>query len=281
MILIADSGSTKTSWRLVAKNGEIQQFTSVGFNPLHEAENSMISTIQASVATQIIEKNAIEDVFFYSTGCGTAPQAKKMKFVLKSCFANANIEVFDDMIGAARSLCNKNEGIVGILGTGSNSCYYDGEKITQTKGGLGLTLGDEGSGAYLGQKLLSDFLNEEMPHALAQKLQKRYHLEKATIFENVYAKPYPNRYLAQFAKFLFDHKQEFYCTNLVYQAMLTFFEKTICKYPNYQATKVHFTGSIAFWFSAYLQKAAAEKNVNLGIVAEEPIAGLLLYHTKN
>jgi glucosamine kinase len=277
MLLIADSGATKTAWRYVAANGSITQFQTVGFNPLLESEDSIQRTIRQEIFAKV-PSQTLTNVFFYGAGCGTASQANHMKNVLQKCFEAAQIAVFDDMLGAARSLCNKKTGLVGILGTGSNACLYDGQNIVSTKGGLGLQLGDEGSGAYLGRQLIMDFLNEEMPPHLATIFGQRYALEKANIFEAVYAKPYPNRYLAQFAKFLFDHRQDFYCDKVVYEAMLLFFDKTICKYPNYSQYQVHFTGSVAFWFSSILQRAAQTRGATLGIVSENPMAGLLLYH---
>ncbi len=283
MLLIADSGSTKTSWRYVASSGVIQQFQTVGFNPLHETEESILSNLQTQLVQHL--QQPVEQIFFYGAGCGTEAQVNKMQKVISLAFPNTQVAIFDDMLAAARSLCLHKAGIVGILGTGSNSCNYDGKQLTATKGGLGLQLGDEGSGAYLGRKLIMDYLNEEMPTPLIPIFEKRYGLTttnaKSIVFENVYAKPYPNRYLAQFAKFLFDHRQEAYCMQVVYDSFLLFFDKTICKYPHHNTLPIHFTGSIAFWFSGILRQAATQRQLTVGIISEEPIAGLLLYHQAN
>lgn len=299
MILIADSGSTKTSWRYIDTSQQIYQAKTVGFNPYFEAASSIAAEIQQKLLPQLpqLEKllgisefsNNLQ-VFYYGTGCGQAETCQIIHIALATCFPNATVFVAEDMLAAARGLAGKEAGIVCILGTGSNSCLYDGEKIVETVGGLGIMLGDEGSGAYLGKQLLKDYLNNEMPQLIRNRFDKRFKTTKAEILTNIYSKPYPNRYMATFAKFLFDNKSEYYCSQLTHDCFIDFFDKTIAKYimeisqkPHYEEPnyKVHFTGSIAFYFSDYLLRIAQERKIMIGNIAEEPIAGLALFHTLN
>jgi N-acetylglucosamine kinase-like BadF-type ATPase len=283
MLLIADSGSTKTSWRYIDSDNQIYQARTIGFNPYLESVEGISSEIIKSLLPQLPSFAKFSQVFYYGTGCGQELQANKMKDALQSCFSDARISVSEDMLGAARGLCGRESGIVCILGTGSNSCFYDGEKITQIKGGLGLILGDEGSGATLGKQLVKDYLDNCLPNSIKDKFEKRFKLTsdtaKGIIFENVYSKPYPNRYLASFAKFLADNKSDAYCSAVIHQCFLKFFENTIAKYPNNKNYKIHFTGSIAFYLSDYLRRIANEQGFTIGNIVEEPIAGLTLYHS--
>jgi glucosamine kinase len=291
MILIADSGSTKTSWRYIDAAQQIYQAKTVGFNPYFETAPGIAATIQQTLLPQLsklTEFSGVSQIFYYGTGCGQPETCQIIHTALAICFPNATIFVAEDMLAAARGLAGKEVGIVCILGTGSNSCLYDGEKIIQTVGGLGIMLGDEGSGAYLGKQLLKDYLNDEMPQLIRNRFDKRFKTTKAEILTHIYSKPYPNRYMATFAKFLFDNKSEYYCSQLTHDCFIDFFDKTIAKYmmgisqhphdkiPNY---KVHFTGSIAFYFSDYILRIAKERKIMIGNIAEEPIAGLALFHT--
>jgi glucosamine kinase len=281
MLLIADSGSTKTSWRYVSPYQEIIQAETVGYNPFFQAENEIIQSISTELLPQLPPVSPIQEIYFYGAGCSTHHNILKMQTALKTVFPDALVFVADDMEGAARSLCQREAGIVAILGTGSNSAFYDGEKIMRTVGGLGVWLGDEGSGAYMGKKLLQDFLNEEMPTYLAEKLQKRYELTRANILDNVYAKPYPNRYLAQLSKFLFDHRHEEYPAHIITQCFADFYDKAIAKYENATAYPIHFTGSLAFYFSDFVRRVGQAKGYHIGKIVENPAAGLALFHHQN
>lgn len=291
MILIADSGSTKTSWRYIDAAQQIYQAKTVGFNPYFETAPSIAAEILQTLLPQLpelTEFSKVSQIFYYGTGCGQTETCQIIHTALATCFPSATIFVAEDMLAAARGLAGKEVGIVCILGTGSNSCLYDGEKIIETVGGLGIMLGDEGSGAYLGKQLLKDYLNDEMPQLIRNRFDKRFKTTKAEILTNVYSKPYPNRYMATFAKFLFDNRSEYYCSQLTHDCFSDFFDKTIAKYmmgssknphekiPSY---KIHFTGSIAFYFSDYLLRIAQERKLKIGNIAEEPIAGLALFHT--
>jgi glucosamine kinase len=282
MILIADSGSTKTSWRFISQTHEIHQAKTVGFNPYFEKPTEIAQTIHQTLLPQLSKSvDTIEQVYFYGAGCSQKLQKEVMKIALQTCFSKAICVVEDDMLGAARSLSGTQASIICILGTGSNSCFYDGKILAKNLGGLGLILGDEGSGADFGRALLKAYFNEELPPDLHQKFEQRFQPQKAVVFDHVYSKPYPNRYLATFSKFLFDNKAHAYCSRLVYDCLSTFLEKTVLKYPNHETYKVHFTGGIAFYYSSLLRQVAQDKGIIVGNIAEEPIAGLTLYHLEN
>ncbi len=278
MILIADSGSTKTDWRLVKPEKPIQQARCAGFNPFYQTENQIVEELEKVLAPQVPYTEILE-IFYYGAGCSTLANRQVVERACRAVFPNLEkIEVQTDLLGAARALCGRTEGIACILGTGSNAAFYDGEEIAFNLPNLGFILGDEGSGAYLGKRLIQDFLHNEMPENILTFFQKRYALNRELIVENVYKKPFPNRYLANYAKFLFDHLADPYCYRTVYESFTLFFDKTVCKYPNFETFPVHFTGSIAFYFSNILRQVANDKGLVLRNILETPIAGLTLYH---
>jgi glucosamine kinase len=281
MILIADSGSTKTSWRLLMPNDAVLQARTVGISPYFQNTESIIQTLNELYYSQlqptIQSEKEITQIYFYGTGCSTPERCQTVHDALRHVFSVAQIEVHTDILGAARGLCGKEAGIACILGTGSNSVLYGGGNIIQSTVNLGFWLGDEGSGSYLGRQLVIDFLYKDLPKNLHQLFEKRYKLSRNEVLENI-NKPFPNRYFASFSKFLFDHLREPYCYQLVYQAFDLFFEKHICKYDNYESYKVHFTGSVAFYYANVLRQVANDKGIALKNIMEEPAAGLVLYH---
>lgn len=278
MILIADSGSTKTDWRLVKPNQQIEQARCAGFNPFYQTESQIVTELETSLVSQI-PLTEISEIFYYGAGCSTLENQQTVERACRAVFSNLKkIEVQTDLLGAARALCGRRAGIACILGTGSNAAFYDGGKIAFQLPNLGFILGDEGSGAYLGKRLIQDFLHSEMPDNILAFFQKRYSLNREIIVENVYKKPFPNRYLASFAKFLFDHLADPYCYQIVYESFVLFFDKTVCKYPNFETYPVHFTGSVAFYFSNILRQVANDKGIAVRNILETPIAGLTLYH---
>jgi glucosamine kinase len=279
-ILIAESGSSKTDWRFVGNNGGITQIKTIGFNPYYQDEESIFNEINLNVAPKITEK--IDSIFYYGTGITNIEKAKIIENALKRVFSEAVITVKDDLIAAARALCLNETGIACILGTGSNSCLFDGEKIVAQVPSLGFWLGDEGGGGYLGKELIKRYIRQELPPEIYQKFVSRYgQLERTEILDKAYRQPFPNRYFSSFSKFLFDNRYQPYIYQLVYDAFLLFFEKNVLKYENYESNKVHFTGSIAFYYSDILKKAAKKYNITIGVIMESPIAGLALYHKTN
>ncbi|MES2794738.1 MAG: N-acetylglucosamine kinase [Bacteroidota bacterium] len=276
-ILIAESGSSKTDWRLIDNEGNISQFKTLGFNPYYQEEESIFLEVSENVIPYI--KIEINKIFYYGTGITNADKSRIIQNVFERAFSNATIEINDDMVAAARSLCGNEAGIACILGTGSNSCFYDGQKIANQIPPLGFWLGDEGSGGYLGKELIKKYIRKELSDEIQQKFIKKFgNLERTEILDRAYKQPFPNRYFAGFSKFLFDNRADPTIYLIVLEAFSQFFEKSVVKYPNYQNYKVHFTGSVAFYYSDILRKTATKYGVTIGVILESPIAGLVLYH---
>jgi N-acetylglucosamine kinase-like BadF-type ATPase len=196
-------------------------------------------------------------------------------------FAEAEIEVGWDLLAAARALCGNEPGIACILGTGSNSCLYDGEKIIGNVANLGWILADEGSGTYIGKKFIFDYFRLNIPESLARQFHERFPWTREEVLEKAYQQEKPGAFLASFMKFIFQHLKEPYCYNLVYRGFSDFYENIIMKYENYKNLKVHFTGSVAFYFSDILRQVANDKGITVKNILEGPIAGLTLFHQKD
>ena len=281
-MLIADSGATKADWRFVDKNGNVSGFSTAGLSPLFWTSQEMTREINKRFPKKVKAelKNKKTKVFFYGTSCSSASRIKIVQSAIKKVFPSSLPIINHDILASARALLGRNEGIACILGTGSNSCYYDGKKITQTKGGLTYILGDEGSGAHIGMEFIKAFLNNELPETVHKTFLKEYRLTKDKIFDAVYKKKYPNRFLASFAKFIYEHSSDPFVKKLVTQCMNEFFEKTICKYDNYRNVPVGFVGSIANNFRDILFKVANEKAVTINKIINSPIDELVKFHLK-
>jgi len=282
MILIADSGSTKTAWRLIDGHGKIHQMTSEGLNPLHLSMDEITEHIRESIlAPDQFSAGSVEKVFFYGAGCTPGEASDRMTNVLSSSFPQANVEVADDMLAVARGVCGHDPGIACILGTGSNSCMFDGTAITFKVPALGFILGDEGSGAWLGKSFLASFIRNELPVDLASRFKKQYKADRGDILQSVYRGERPAAYLAGFSRFLFRHRSDPYVSRLVYRGFGEFLEKNVIRYDNYASLPVHFSGSIAFYYASILRKAASDKGITVRNIVEGPIAGLALYHQQS
>jgi len=278
MILIADSGASKTDWRIIDENGTVDQARTSGLNPFYMDREAIKLEIEASLKPMIT--NEINHIYFYGAGCSTEHNCKVITDTLSSLFPEASISVDHDLLGAARALCNREAGIACILGTGANSCLYDGNNITDNIPSLGYILGDEGSGSHMGKTLLADFVRDEIPTHLKDALISQFNITREMILENVYQNPNPIQFLAGFAKFICSNLKETYIYNLVYSSIEEFFEKNIYKYPNYKAHKVHFCGAVAFHLNSVIRKIATDKDITVGNIIESPIAGLTVYHNK-
>ncbi|ELR68087.1 hypothetical protein C900_01166 [Fulvivirga imtechensis AK7] len=279
MILIADSGSTKTDWRLIDEKGDIQQYKSEGINPYLQRSEEIRIQINETLKPQV---NApVAELFFYGAGCSSAHNKLMLKEIFEEAFPGTAIHVNHDLMAAARALCGHEAGIACILGTGANSCFYDGEEIKANVPSLGYVMGDEGSGAWLGKELLSAFLREELSADVAGRLLKRFDLNRDNILENIYQKPMPSRYLAGFSKFIFQNIKDPGLYRTVYRGFELFLEKNVEKYNRYGELPVHFTGSVAFYYSNILRQVANDMGIVVKNIVETPIAGLTLYHQKN
>jgi N-acetylglucosamine kinase-like BadF-type ATPase len=276
MILIADSGGSKTDWRLIQKNGSIGQANTPGFNPYYQHIDDLKRNLKESVSPLVNEK--VSKIFFYGAGVSSIKNQLTIKSTFLEFFPEAQIEIGWDLLAAARALCGHEPGIACIMGTGSNSCLYDGEKITDNVANLGWILADEGSGANIGKKFLIDYLRKKMPTPLSELFHKRFPLTREEFLEKIYQQEKPSAFLASFAKFIFQHLKDPYCYQLVYSSFTEFYENNVMKYDNYKNLRVHFTGSIAFYFSDILRQVANDKGITVKNILEGPIAGLTLFH---
>lgn len=277
--LIADSGSTKTDWRIINEN-EVIEVKTVGFNPYYQEAESIANELKTSLLPCFSCK--IDEVYYYGTGVTNDEKAQVIKDALLYIFPDLkHIEAHSDVIGAARALCGHEAGIASILGTGSNSCYFDGEKITFQVPPLGFWLGDEGSGGHLGKSLVLAYLHKEMPAEIRTKFEEKFGvLDRLTILENAYHKPFPNRYFASFSRFIHDNLNDKFCENLARKCFIEFFEKYIEKYPMKSETQVNFVGSVAYYYEGLIREVAEIKEIKVGKILETPIQGLAEFHSK-
>lgn len=277
MILIADSGSTKTDWCLVEHGEVLQQIFTKGTNPFFQSEEEISNEIAANLLPQL--KTAETDaVYFYGAGCAFPDKIETVRrAILRHLQVKGEVEVSTDMLAAARGLCGHRAGIACIMGTGSNSCYYDGEKIVQNVSPLGFILGDEGSGACLGKLLVGDILKNQMTPELKEKFLSQFNLTPADIIDRVYRKPFPNRFLASLSPFLAQNLNEPCIHSLVLNSFKSFLKRNVMQY-DYQNHEVHFIGSVAYYYKDVLAQATDEMGIRLGTILKSPMEGLIAYH---
>lgn len=277
MILLADSGSTKTEWCAADGATERCRITTRGTNPFFQTAEEIGREVDDSLLPRL-GNHPIDRIRFYGAGCAFADKIAVIRDVLTARFPAAKIEVGSDMLGAARALCGRDAGIACILGTGSNSCLYDGTEITANVSPLGFILGDEGSGAVLGRTLVGDCLKNQLPAGLKEKFLKRFELTPAEILERVYKKPFPNRFLAGLSPFLAENIDVPEIRALVGGSFSAFLRRNVLQYPGCRELPVHFTGSVAYYYKGILEEAAAESGLRIGTVVRTPMEGLVRYH---
>ena len=276
MILIADSGSTKTDW-CVAKDGfTVKRFTTQGINPYHQDERRINGIVLDELLPQTGEYK-LKKIVFYGSGCRdeTIPT---MKNILYSAFNNnVEVEIYSDLLGAARAICGHEEGIACILGTGSNSCLYDGKKIVGNIPPLGYILGDEGSGASLGKIFINEIFKNSQMNDLKKEFLQVLKMTEGDIIDRVYRQPMANRFLASLAPFIHSHIERHEVNEIVTENFRQFLLKNVKRYHR-DDLQVSFIGSIAWHFKSQLLQSALEENVYVGSVEKSPMAGLLRYH---
>ncbi len=280
MIAIVDGGSTKCDWVILENTGKVSQKTeSVGFNP---------NIISADLIPQEIEKNPhlfliknqLDYVYFYGSGCGTAENALLVETQLQKVFPYAKVTVKEDLTAAAYAAYKGKPAIVCILGTGSNSCYFDGKSIRRDLPSLGFLIGDEGSGSAIGKHLVRRFFMKKLPQDLHQEFVETYHLTIDDAIKNMYHNPRANAYLAEFNKFVIQRKQHPYFQNMVFDEMKNFFEYQVLPYEEAREAEINFIGSIAYYYEDVLRAAAAELNLTVGHIVQKPIESLVEFHKK-
>lgn len=276
--LIADSGSTKTEWCLI-KNKTKTSFTTQGMSPYFVNE-TQAEQILSNEVIPMLKRNKIEEIFFYGTGCKNPANIQMFKKVFKKMFAGATITVDNDLSGAAKGLCGDEKGIACILGTGSNSCFYNGKKIVKNSPGLGFILGDEGSGAYLGKKVIQHYLYRIFDAELMEKFDAAYQTTDNEILESVYKKPLPNRYLASFVGFLVKNRGHYMIENIIEDGINDFFFTHVTRYQESAKFPIHFTGGIAYGFREVVEQLCVNYHLHPGNFLRTPMEGLIKYHQK-
>ncbi len=281
MLVIADSGSTKTDWRFADEDGTIL-FTkqTVGFNPYFHQSDFIGNEIYQNFMEINMRLLSVTKVFFYGAGCSSPERNQVVEDGLKMVFSNAQIHVEHDLLGACRALFGDTAGIACIIGTGSNSCIWDGQKIVENIPSHGYILGDEGSGAKLGMELLKLYFKNEMPTNVADSFLKKFKPVDSDIIKKVYQGTNPNVYLASYAKFYSEHKEDVILSGIVYKALYDFFYQRILKYDNCKDYSVGFVGSIAYNFQHLLNRIAAHHGMEVDRIEPSPINALVAYHAK-
>lgn len=276
MILIADSGSTKTDWCLVENGENILRFQTRGTNPFFQTEEEILEEIETGLLPGLkgVEPSSVH---FYGAGCAF-PEKNEIIRRAVSRHLPVPVEVGSDLLAAARALCGDRPGIACILGTGSNSCQYDGKEIVKNVSPLGFILGDEGSGAVLGKLLIGDVLKDQLPPALKELFLSQYELTPALIMDRVYRQPFPNRFLAGFSPFILEHLDEPAVWELVTRSFLAFFTRNVKQY-DYFDLPVHLAGSVAWHYQTVLKEIALDLGIRLGTIIQSPMEGLIRYHS--
>lgn len=275
--LIADSGSTKTEWCLVGGKS-VKTFYTLGLSPYFLSAEQIEYIITEELKPKM-KKAEPDEIFFYGTGCSNAENVKLVKKAIRKVFPSASsVSVDHDLMGAAKALCGNEKGIACILGTGSNSCYYNGRKIIKNSPGLGYVLGDEGSGAYLGRKVIQYFLYNTFDGDLMDRFNAKFNTNSDEILTAVYKKPLPNRYLASFALFLAENRGHYMIENIIEDGFNDFFFNHIYKYRESWTLPIHFTGSVAYGFRDVLKDLCNSYELELGKVIKKPMDGLVKFH---
>ena len=279
MLLIADSGSTKTDWCLCNQGAIVQNIQTQGINPYHQTEEAIEEVLRKELLPQFEAQSSQPRVIFYGSGCANETACNRIKEALFKVLGTENVTVHSDLLGAARALCGHEEGIACVLGTGSNSCLYNGKEITANTPPLGYILGDEGSSAVLGRRLVGDCLKNQLPEAIRDEFLAEYQLTQEIILEKVYRQPLANRFLASLTPFLSKHREVPEVHKLLVESFTDFFVRNVKQYRR-PWLPIHFVGSIANAFPAELKEAAESLGMELGTILQSPMEGLIKYHSE-
>lgn len=277
MILIADSGSTKTDWRLCDNGTTLKSIQTQGINPYHQTEEAIEQVLLEELQPQLGEP-ALEEIFFYGAGCANETAINRVKEAIQKVLHTTRVTIHSDLLGAAKALCGNEEGIVCVLGTGSNSCLYNGKEIIANIPPLGYILGDEGSSAVLGRRLVGDCLKNQLPESVREEFLNEYKLTQEIILEKVYRQPLANRFLASLTPFLSKHREVPEVHRLLIESFVDFFVRNVKQYRR-PWLPIHFVGSIANAFASELKEAAESLGMEIGVIMQSPIEGLVKYHS--
>jgi len=275
MLLIADSGSTKVDWRALHSDGSVQEVTTAGINPFFQTEEQIIYELQQHLLPDV--SASVNEIHFYGAGVSSPEKILVLQNCFRKVFPKARAFAYTDLLAAARALCGHKPGIAAILGTGANSCFYDGKDIVDNVPACGFILGDEGSGAVLGKKFISDYLKRQLPAEISTLFTQKYGLNYNSIIERVYRQPFPNRFLATFSVFLNENRTDPYINRLLKTNFEEFFTRNIIQY-DYKKYSVNLVGSVAFHYSEIIKEVAAQNKIKIGTILKSPIDGLVEYH---
>lgn len=280
MKLIADCGSTKIDWCLLENGSVARRFNTTGINAVMLTEEEIRQRLLLELQPLIdADADAISEIFFYGAGCISPDVCRNVERALRAVIPGVGqVDVRTDLLAAARALCGHVPGIACIMGTGSNSCWYDGREIRENVSPLGFILGDEGSGAVLGKLFLGDVLKNQLRPELTEEFLREYNLDRMTVIRRVYREPAANRFLASVVPFLSAHIAEPRIHRLVLDAFRAFFRRNVCQYPHYDRLPVNFVGSVAFYFQDILRDAAEQCSCTVGTVIKSPMEGLVKFH---
>ena len=278
MIIIADGGSTKTNWCLVTEEGKKVYFNTEGYNPYFSDEEYIIQSLKENLPTDL-DLAAITEVNYYGAGCSTADKRQIVENAMQAVFTHSKINVGHDLLAAARALLGNTEGFAAILGTGTNTCIYDGKDVANNIDSGAYILGDEGSGCYIGKKLLTDYIRGYMPEAVRKNFWDTFQLTPDDINERVYTQPRANRFCASFSKFVYDNIVNIeYSRNIVRTSFEDFFRNLVTHYPDYQKYTFNCIGSVGYNFRNVLEEVATENGMTVGRIIRSPIDDLVKYH---
>lgn len=278
MILIADSGSTKTEWLLLDKNLVVKQCFSMGINPYFIDTKGIIEIVEQEVSPFI--GGIPTEIFFYGSGCSTPTKKSIVENALRYFFPNSIITIEHDLLASARALCIDKPGIACILGTGSNSCLYNGVNIMENVPSLGYLFADDGSGGHIGKNFLTKYLFGEFSKETEELFKLQYNYSLENILDAVYNKPKPNRFLASFSPFVQEHLHIPEVKEVAVNSFKSFFERQVTRYTDFQSYQVSFIGSVSFYYSEVLKEVASEYGVDIGVILKSPMEGLVKYHQR-
>ncbi|MBO7618812.1 MAG: hypothetical protein J6T22_16645 [Bacteroidales bacterium] len=273
MWLIIDAGSTKMEWMLMEGNAVVRRFTTEGFNPNYSDRQCLVETCRGASL-----QNKIQSIHYYGTGCGNEQNCQLIKDVFLQRFPDAEIHVTHDLMAACHAVLGHEKGIACILGTGSNSCLYDGENILEKAVSLGYLVGDEGSGMHIGREVVRAYFYGFMPEDLRFQFDAEYHLELKDFIHRLYHEGQPSKYLATFAKYAGENQAHPYMHGLVKSCFKAFIEAFILCYENCKSLKISFIGSVAFHFKNLLEESLNEFGLTMGEVMQAPAEGLIKYY---
>jgi glucosamine kinase len=277
-ILLADSGATKCEWCLI-KNGRRKTIFTQGISPYFLTIQQICQLLTDELLPSL-KNTQVTELFYYGTGLSNLNNVKILEKALRSLFPGTKVKADHDMMAAAHALCGHSKGIACILGTGSNSCFFNGKKVVKNRPGLGYVLGDEGSGAYLGKKVIQYYLYDTFDEDLRYKFDNSFKTNRSEILENVYKKPLPNRYLAGFASFLAQNRGHFMVENILEDGLNDFFFQHLCKYAESWKYPIHFVGGVSFGFKDVLKDLCQSYEFELGRILKNPMEGLIAYHSQ-